>query len=69
MASQETWLPPRAPAHPSPRALPRGAGATPRRIRALDPARPALRVVTIALLTILLTLLAFGIAWAVLLPG
>jgi hypothetical protein len=40
----------------------------PRRPRALDPGRPALRMVTIALLTVLFTLLAFGAMWAILLP-
>jgi hypothetical protein len=52
------WLPPvyRAP-------------ASPRRVAPLDPARPALRLLTIALLTLLSALLVIGIAWAVLLPG
>ncbi len=62
-----TFQPPRARAHPPASALPRGAGAAPRRVKALDPARPALRLVTIALLTVLGTLLVFGICWAVLL--
>ena len=48
------WLPPvyRAP-------------VAPRRISALDPARPALRMVTIALLTVLVSLLVLGIWWTV----
>ena len=52
------WLPPiyRAP-------------AAPRRVAALDPARPALRLVTIALLTVLVSLLVIGAAWALILPG
>ena len=51
------WLPPvyRAPLPPA-------------RRRALDPARPALRLVTIGLITILCTLLAFGVAWLVAVP-
>ena len=52
------WLPPvyRAP-------------VPPRRMRPLDPGRPALRMVTIALLALLVSLLGWGIAWALLLPG
>ena len=52
------WLPPvyRAP-------------AAPRRVAALDPARPALRLVTIGLLTLLVSLFVIAVAWAILLPG
>jgi hypothetical protein len=35
--------------------------------RALDPGRPALRLVTIALLALLAGLLAIGIAWVIVL--
>jgi hypothetical protein len=66
--SRPKWQPPRAPVHPPEGALPRGPGLQPRRVRALDPERPALRLVTIALLTLLVTLLAFGAMWAILLP-
>ena len=38
----------------------------PRRVRALDPERPALRLLTIALLTVLATLVAIGVWWAIL---
>jgi hypothetical protein len=61
--------PPQARVHPAEGALPRGPGVQPRRVRALDPERPALRLLTIALLTVLFTLLAFGAMWAILLPG
>ena len=45
---------------------PRGAGPGPTpRIKALDPAKPALRLLTIGMLTLLGSLLAIGIAWAV----
>jgi hypothetical protein len=37
----------------------------PRRIAPLDPARPALRLLTIALLTVLTSLLVLGIWWAI----
>ena len=52
------WLPPiyRAPV-PS------------RCVRPLDPGRPTLRQITIALLALLASLLGWGIAWALLLPG
>ena len=40
----------------------------PRRVSSLDPARPALRMVTIALLTVLFTLLVISVVWAVALP-
>jgi hypothetical protein len=39
----------------------------PRRVRALDPGRPALRLVTIGLLTLLACLLGMGIAWVIVL--
>jgi hypothetical protein len=39
----------------------------PRRVRALDPGRPALRLLTIALLTALATLGAIGAWWVILL--
>ncbi len=39
----------------------------PRRMRGLDPARPGLRLVTIALLTALWTLAAIAIGWAIVL--
>ena len=63
------FQPPRAPVHPPDGALPRGPGAQPRRVKALDPSNPVLRTLTIALLTVLFTLLVFGAAWALLLPG
>ena len=37
----------------------------PRRVTPLDPARPWLRLLTIALLTVLFTLLVFGAWWAI----
>ena len=40
---------------------------SPRRVRALDPTRPALRLLTIALLTALATLAAIGAWWVILL--
>jgi hypothetical protein len=55
--------------HPPDGALPRRPGAQPRRVKALDPARPALRLVTIALLTVLATLLVFGVWWAILIAS
>lgn len=50
--STTNWLPPvyREPLAP--------------RVRPLDPSRPALRLVTIALLTLLTGLLVIGIGWA-----
>jgi hypothetical protein len=37
------------------------------RVRSLDPAKPALRLVTIGLLTLLSCLLGIGIAWVIVL--
>ena len=53
----QRWLPPvyRAPQPPP-------------RLKTPGPARPALRLVTIGLLTVLFTLLVLGVAWALLLP-
>ena len=64
------WLPPRARAHPPEGALPRAPGAMPhRRPHLPDPSRPAARIVVIALLTILVTLVLMFIVTLLALPS